>query len=78
MVEQTVYTKQLRAAAPHRAQYKMKLGTQPAEGTLEADLQADARGIKTGYYQGENKKTVRIIWMQTKCGIYLQLEICNY
>ena len=31
MVEQTVYMKQLRAAAPHRAQYKMKLGAQPAE-----------------------------------------------
>ena len=43
MVEQSVCMKQLRAAAPQRAQYKMKLGAQPAEGRHERTRVAGLR-----------------------------------
>ena len=89
MVEQSVCTKQLRAAAPQRAQYKMKLGSQPAEGRhertrvvglhrAEAAARQCLRLRNSKLSKRETKKIARIIWMQTKSGIYLRLEICNY
>ena len=74
MVEQTVCMKQLQADAPQRAQYKMKLGAQPTEGRHEQTRAAARQCLRhrnSKLSKRETKKTARIIWMQTKSGIYL-------